>query len=119
MGGDNANDDDEGGGGGGACGDQYPSNGFVPHLYPQHLINVNSNMASQPFQSPMHVRPPFIPLSAVPQYYMLDNMPKLSSLSQLPLSIQHQLMKHGLPANAIILPIDQVDKFKQAMNIRK
>merc|ERR1712113_856959 len=86
--------------------------------YPQNLINVNC--ATSMFQSPLQLRPPFIPLSTVPQYYML-NTPQLSQLSQLPQHIQTQLIEEGLPKNAIILPIHQMDSFKQAMrqNIMK
>merc|ERR1711971_499566 len=98
--------------------------------YPPNLINVNSGSSLQP---PLQLKPPFIPLSTVPQYYMLNNtqnntdnnasplLPsnQLSQLFQLPHHIQLQLMQQGLPQNTLILPIDQIQNFKKVLQANK
>merc|ERR1719242_675477 len=98
--------------------------------YPLNLINVNG---SSSFTAPLQLKPPFIPLSTVPQYFSTSSMaqqtqtaqqttkplPAVSqpaTLLQLPPQAQAELLRKGLPRNALILPIDQMQNFKKMMN---
>eukprot|EP00483_Globobulimina_turgida_P008041 UN08057 len=85
-------------------------------MYPMNLINVNAGGSLQ--TAPLQLKPPFIPLCTVPQYYAAASN-QLSSLGQLPQNIQLQLRQQGLPQNALILPIDQMENFKKMFEANK
>jgi len=97
---------------------QFPMNGMnaMPQ-YPMNLMNLHQNSTASSFPAPLQFKPPFIPLSTVPQYFspmVQTNQP--STLLQLPSHIQTALLRCGLPPNALIMTKDQAQNFRKMMN---
>lgn len=113
------------------------------YQYPRNLIDVNR---CQSICQPMQLKPPFIPLSTVPQYYSTSTSSSPSSSSssttpsitptkqehhhsvqsvpvtlaqifkQLPPQMRAELERKGIPQNAVILRRDQVQNYKKMSN---